>query len=146
MGGKGSGGMRPNAPQNNPANISASGGNGQSGNNTQAAKYIPGLPYGQGQETMNTEQSAPMAAASEVPIMQNLTPITPLTAPTERPDEHISTGMPFNPNTPGPESLGLPAAGATQYQNARDVIQGLANDPDAGPAMKYLADRIGNNY
>ena len=41
-GNQNSGGDRPTAPQNNPANISATGGAGQMG--TQAAKYIPGLP------------------------------------------------------------------------------------------------------
>lgn len=37
------GGMRPTAPQNNPMNVSARGGNGQSGDASQAAKYVPGL-------------------------------------------------------------------------------------------------------
>ena len=42
-GNKNSGGYRPNAPQNNPANVSATGGAGQSGNYT-------GFGYGQNQE------------------------------------------------------------------------------------------------
>ena len=54
------GGMRPTAPQNNPANISATGGNGQSGRATQPARYISGLPYGQGESTMATQMAAPM--------------------------------------------------------------------------------------
>ncbi len=44
------GGYRPTAPQNNPANVSATGGNGQSG--TQSAKYYSGMGYGQGQAMM----------------------------------------------------------------------------------------------
>ena len=136
--------MRPTASQNNPANISATGGNGQSGNNTQAAKYIPGLPYGQGQATMQQQMSAPMAG-SPAPQVPELPPITPLSVPTQRPDEHIATGMPFGPGV-GPEALNLPAAGSVQYQNARDAIQSLANDPDAGPAIKYLANKIGRAY
>lgn len=143
-GNQNSGGMRPTASQNNPANISATGGNGQSGNGTQAAKYIPGLPYGQGQATMQQQMSAPMAG-SPAPQAPELPPITPLSVPTQRPDEHIATGMPFGPGV-GPEALNLPAAGSVQYQNARDVIQSLANDPDAGPAIKYLADKIGRAY
>ena len=56
------GGPRPTAPQNNPANVSATGGAGQSG--TQGAKYYSGLPYGQGQAMMAQQQAAPMAAGA----------------------------------------------------------------------------------
>ena len=66
MGGTGSGGLRPGAPQNNPMNVNALGGNGQSG--TQAAKYIPGMPYGQGQAIMQQQQSAPMKAQAPTDI------------------------------------------------------------------------------
>lgn len=54
------GGMRPTAPQNNPANVSAVGGAGQSGK--QPTRYISGMPYGQGQELMQQQKSAPMSA------------------------------------------------------------------------------------
>jgi len=79
------GGMRPTAPQNNPANISATGGAGQSG--TQPARYISGLPYGEGQTTMAQQQSAPMvgpnksASSNANPLAAMMPPITPLTAP-----------------------------------------------------------------
>ena len=108
------GGYRPTAPQNNPANISATGGAGQSG--TQAARYIPGLPYGEGQKTMAQQQSAPMAGpnttsnaspASAGPIARMMSPITSLTAPTERPNEPLTAGMDFGAG-PGSEALNLP--------------------------------------
>jgi hypothetical protein len=106
------GGMRPTAPQNNPANISATGGNGQNG--TQAARYIPGMNYGQGQETMQQQQSAPMAgptprgSVKEAPMnVPGMPPITPLTAPTDRPDEPITSGVDFGPGA-GSEALNLP--------------------------------------
>ena len=60
------GGMRPTAPQNNPMNVNARGGNGQSGDATQAAKYVPGLPYGEGQALMETQGAAPLAAAPSI--------------------------------------------------------------------------------
>jgi len=84
------GGYRPTAPQNNPANVSATGGAGQSG--TQPARYISGLPYGEGQTTMAQQQSAPMAGPNKPsssnanPLAAMMPPITPLTAPTERAD------------------------------------------------------------
>ena len=102
------GGMRPTAPQNNPANVSATGGAGQSG--TQAARYIPGLPYGQGQTTMAQQQSAPMAGPTPTPTNMSggmLPSVTPLTAPTERPNEPVTHGMDFGPGA-GSEVLNLP--------------------------------------
>jgi len=107
------GGNRPTAPQNNPMNISARGGNGQSG--TQAARYVSGLPYGEGQELMQTQQSAPLAAAPG--IEQSRTPmasasaaasIIPMNAPTQRPDEAITFGADAGVG-PGLGSLGLPS-------------------------------------
>ena len=53
-------------PQYDPANVNPLGGNGQSG---QAKQYISGLPYGQGQATMQQQSGAPMAKAS-VPSAQ----------------------------------------------------------------------------
>jgi hypothetical protein len=103
------GGMRPTAPQNNPANISATGGAGQSG--TQAAKYIPGLAYGQGQTTMSQQMAAPMAgpnpSAPASPFGEMMPSVTPLTAPTERPNEPLTAGMDFGAG-PGSEALSLP--------------------------------------
>ena len=103
------GGFRPTAPQNNPANISAVGGAGQSG--TQPARYISGLPYGQGQEMMTQQQSAPMAGPNQAeassPLDAMMAPVTPLTAPTERPNEPLTAGMDFGAG-PGSEVLNLP--------------------------------------
>lgn len=101
-GNKNSGGFRPTAPQNNPANVSATGGAGQSG--TQGAKYISGLPYGEGQATMQQQMSAPMAGPTATP---GLPSVTPLTAPTERPNEPLTAGMDFGAG-PGSEALNLP--------------------------------------
>jgi hypothetical protein len=105
-GNQNSGGMRPTAPQNNPANVSATGGAGQSG--TQPARYISGMAYGEGQATMSQQQAAPMAGPADAnPLGAMLAPVTPLTAPTERPNEPITTGMDFGAG-PGSEVLNLP--------------------------------------
>jgi len=101
-GNKNSGGMRPTAPQNNPANVSGTGGAGQSG--TQAAKYIPGMAYGEGQATMQQQMAAPMAGPTPTPMLPS---VTPLTAPTERPTEPLTAGMDFGAG-PGSEALNLP--------------------------------------
>lgn len=84
-GNQNSGGFRPTAPQNNPANINAMGGNGQSG---QAVPDYTGFAYGQNQAIAEQAASAPMAkaapaAAPAAPSLDGLMGgITPLDAPT----------------------------------------------------------------
>lgn len=100
-GNQNSGGFRPTAPQNNPANISATGGNGQSGK--QPMRYISGMPYGQGQETMAQQAGAPMAQAAPVPTGQ-MPQLRDLMSPTNNPSEPITAGVDFGPG-PGSEAL-----------------------------------------
>lgn len=127
------GGMRPTAPQNNPANINPLGGNGQSGNGTQAPKYIPGMGYGQGQATMRQQEGAPMAgpaptpkaAAPRVASTAPLAEPRSLTAPSDFPDEPITTGAPIG-DTPGMESLMMPEP------------LPVVNDPDIELVREYF--------
>lgn len=103
-GNQNSGGMRPTAPQNNPANISATGGNGQSGK--QPMRYISGQPYGQGQATMQQQGGAPMAATSKpTAAPMGLPSIGTLLDETNNPSEPITAGVDFGP---GPGSAALP--------------------------------------
>jgi len=114
------GGFRPTAPQNSPMNISATGGNGQNG--TQAARYIPGLPYGQGEQTYAQQVSAPMAGTAPI---DGLPSVVGLTAPTQRPSEPITAGVDFGP---GPNStvIQLPNTQPTILTVLRQIAQ---NDP-----------------
>lgn len=120
------GGMRPTAPQNNPANISATGGNGQSG--TQPARYISGMAYGEGQATMQQQQGAAMAGpnaptAPAAPSLAALTQgpaITPLNAPTEFPDRPIGQNGIIDPTT-----LNLPPAVPGELDDAIQALQAL---------------------
>ena len=92
-GNENSGGPRPTAPQNNPANVNAMGGNGQSG---QANPNYTGFAYGQNQEINNQAASAPMAAAPAPanPMDSMMSGITPLNAETTN-DRPISDGIDF---------------------------------------------------
>ena len=130
------GGMRPTAPQNNPMNVNGRGGNGQSGDATQAAKYVPGLPYGEGQALMETQQSAPLAAASSIEqsgMPSGLAsaaasqPVIPLNAPSQRPDEPVTFGANAGPG-PGIEALGL----TQQGQSTAQVLQKLLPYDETG--------------
>ena len=112
---RGRGGMRPTAPQNNPMNVSATGGNGQNATASQAAQYIPQQSWGGASELMDIQQSAPMAAAPGIEssgmAMAPGTAAAPqeiisLDSPSQRPDEPISFGASFGEG-PGPSALGL---------------------------------------
>lgn len=111
MGGVGSGG--PNGgPQYNPANVNALGGNGQSG--TQPARYISGLPWGQGEATMATQQAAPMAGNPTAMVSgagamaASLPQVRELGAPTDYPEMPVSSGARLGPGN-GEDVLMLPS-------------------------------------
>ena len=105
---------------NNPASVSGPGSLSQrtDGGPTQPATYIPGLPYGQGQETYNNQVAAPMAGN---PIPQMEMP-TPLSAPTSRPNEPITSGV-NRGEGPGTEAMGqLPNTAYTLSDIFRNLL------------------------
>jgi hypothetical protein len=94
-GNKNSGGFRPTAPQNNPANVNAMGGDGQSG---QANPNYTGFAYGQNSEINTTADSAtmyketPASAAPANPMGNLMSGVVPLDAPTQD-DLPVSDGV-----------------------------------------------------
>ena len=125
------GGMRPTAPQNNPANVSATGGNGQSGRATQPAKYIAGMPYGEGQATMEQQMAMPMQGTEKVGTTR--LDITPLTVETKFRDEPITAGSDFGPG-PNSDILNLPSAELTVLSVLRKIAQ---QDPSGDTELIY---------
>jgi hypothetical protein len=120
----------------------------------QAARYISGLPYGEGQEMMNIQQSAPLAAAPS--IEQSNTPsglasaaasqpLIPLNSPSQWSDTPVTDGADRGAGG-DMSSLGLMNPIQTQYQNAYQLFQQIASNPDASPVIKYLAQRVGQTY
>jgi hypothetical protein len=133
------GGYRPTAPQNNPANVSATGGAGQSGRATQPARYIAGLPYGEGQATMEQQTSAPMQGAS-MPQMPQMEMPTLLGAPTMRPNEPITSGIDMGPG-PGSEAMrGLPNETPTLLDTLKYLAQ-FDSSGDAELIYRTILDR-----
>ena len=137
------GGMRPNAPQNNPANISANGGNGQSG--TQAPKYIPGMAAlgSSGVETMAQQQGAPMAGRSAQP--QGLSELSPLTAESQFPDQPITDGAPIGDGANSVANLPLGVSEDPDVQSARDhlpIIEWWATQPGSTQATRDYASYL----
>ena len=120
-GNENSGGNRPTAPQNNPANISATGGAGQMAK--QAPKYIPGMKSmgSTGVETMAQQSGAPLSGGPAP--TSGLPPVTEITAPTMFPEESVMSGA-SRGDGPGPEALNLPKE--------------PSNDPDIEMARMYF--------
>ncbi len=156
MAGKG-GYQRPTnpAPVSGPGKLSQRTDGGPSVDNTvQAAKYISGMPYGEGQELNSIAQSAPLAAA---PSVEN-TPSTPaapseplpmpvgLTEPTTRPDEPVMAGMPFGDGA-GPEAFGVtqapaPEVDVKQLAMVYAFVADAAKQPDASQDTINLARKL----
>ena len=154
MAGKG-GYQRPTspAPVSGPGSLSQRTDGGPA--DKQAARYVSGLPYGQGQEMMSLQTSAPMEAASTprpMPVPQTgaqtameSMPVVPLNAPTQRPDEPISHGADWGAG-PSLASLGLQSANTAQMQSAASMVQALANSGTASPALQFLAQQLGGRF
>lgn len=140
-GNQNSGGIRPTAPQNNPANVSGTGGAGQSG---QPQRYISGMPQGQGQALLAQQAAAPMAAAPTptpiTPQVSNLPSVTQISAPSERPEEPVTSGAVRGPGA-GPEALQLPGATDTSEDKARlmsylPALEAAAISPNSSQAFR----------
>lgn len=141
-----SGGNRPTASQNNPAMISATGGNGQSG--TQAAKYMPGLPYGTGGQNMSNQTAAPLAgnptaaveAASAAPA---LPAITGLNEPTQFPDQPVTHGGDMG-DGPSSSSLNLPAMATPQAESPIQFVQAMYMLDPTNQDLRFVLEGLSN--
>lgn len=91
----------------------------------QPARYIAGLPQGQGQATYNQQTAAPMYAEPE----QVLPEVTKITAPTQRQNEPIQAGI---DRGPGPDStvIRLP----NQQPTALSIMRQIAQNDSTGEA------------
>lgn len=115
----------------NPAPMSGPGALSQrtDGGPSQGAKYISGLPYGQGQETYNQQTAAPMAAAEPTPAAPALPPMLSLNDMTQRPDEPLTAGLDIG-DGPGSEVMNLP----NRSQSLVDTIRYLTQFDSSGDA------------
>jgi len=128
-------------PQTSPMNINPLGGNGQSGNATQAARYVPGMKSlgSTGVQTMAQEGGAKLAGN---PIPGYATPkgadVTPVTEPSQLPDQHVMDGSPLGP---GATSVNLPNPPSSDpdvqmIQNYLPAMEFWAMQPDTPQSTK----------
>lgn len=116
----------------NPAPVSGPGKFSQrtDGGPEQPMRYVPGMPYGEGQELMDIQHGAPMAEAAGPQMI-------PFHAPTERPDEPITHGAPIGAG-PGPEAL--PVGAPDDDKVAAVVRAAYANYPS--PQLSALVAQL----
>lgn len=124
----------------NPAPISGPGSLSQrtDGGATQPARYMSGLPYGEGQQNYDNQVAAPMAGN---PIPQMEMP-TPLMAPTARPNEPITSGVNIGA---GPGSEAKPMLPNPSY-TIQDVIRNLIPYDPSGEAELIYRSLLDEGY
>ena len=135
----------------NPAPVSGPGALSKRTDGAQPARYMSGGPYGEGQELMELQTSAPMSEAPQAVSprmprgggagrrpMGGTGEVTPLFAPTERPMEPLTAGAPFGP---GPS----PRPQRTYSGKLASTLAKLAEYDDSGSVRMYLrmAERRG---
>jgi len=129
------GGMRLTAPQNNPANVSGTGGAGQSG------RVAQGYAYGMNKQINDQVAGAPLAkgptfnaGSSPTSAMSSMPPATTITAPTELPDQSIMDGAPIGDGNNSIPGLPQPVPGPdnTQFNAAIQAYY---------PVLSYIASR-----
>lgn len=133
-GNQNSGGMRPTAPQNNPANVNALGGNGQSG--TQALKPMTGLTWGTNQATEDIGRAAPLAG--------NPTAMTtggPSLGGSQKPLVGLFDEVqPHEQNSSSGIVSSLPPMMTPQIDNAMQVVQTLYLQDPTNQDLKYVLE------
>lgn len=109
----------------------------------QPKMQLPDAKYGEQASFQQAQSAAPMAQApvaggsTPIPSPGNVPPITPLQAPTERPNEPVTAGAALGPGA-GPDSLGLQTDQATlrtqDAQALRKILPALIMEADSNDA------------
>ena len=118
---------------------------------------LPSAAYGEGVETQAIQSGAPLAKTPDVRGATNTavrqaaaqTPVTPLFAPSQRPDEPITTGIAMGPGA-GPEVLGINNNIDTEQDKARmaaylPALEVLATSPDSSQAFRNYVRQLRAN-
>ena len=107
--------------------------------------------YGEGVEMAALKAGAPLAQSpkspmlSQAPAVPTQEPVTSLYAPSQRPSEPITHGVNIGQGA-GTEALMMQNEIQGQYQSAYDLFTAMAQNPNASPTLKYLAQRIQQGF
>ena len=146
------------APVSGPGNLArrTDGGPGAK----QPMMTLPDAKYGEAKAFKQQEQGAPMAALGGMPTptgppagpgpggppggaqgpggpaMPDMP--TPLSDPTQRPDEPVTHGADAGPG-PGSDSLGLMSPAAQQHQDGMSALQSMVQAAPDNPTLQWLS-------
>ena len=105
-----------------------------------------GAPLAKSPDVRGATNTAVRDAAQQAVNAQPQQAPVSLYAPTQRPNEPITSGVDVGPG-PGSNALMMNANQVDgQYQNAYQLFNNLAANPNASPALKYLAQRIQQGF
>lgn len=97
----------------------------------QPARDLPNAAYGEQADFQSIQSGAQMSASA-----RQMPEVTPLTAPTQRPDEPVTAGVPSGPGV-GPEAIGVGLSNRDQSKvDTRQIAQYL-------PALERMANQPG---
>lgn len=121
-------------------------GTGGAGTNGQPTMYIPGMKSlgSTGESTMAQQKGAIMYSAEE--SMPSQPQLTPITAPTNMPDQSIMDGAPIGPGANSVEGLPMQASGDPDIDEIRayyPVLQFYASQPGASQGTKDYVTYLG---
>jgi hypothetical protein len=150
-------------PPQTPAGVSGPGplSKRTDGGPAQALRNLPDAKYGENSQFQALQQGAslsaspnPMGQATQSPggSPQQLPPnpaagqVVPLSAPTARPNEPVTSGAAVGPG-PGPSALGNQPAQVGQqdigkFSQSLPYFEMLANMPDANPSTRMLVNLV----
>ena len=128
------------APVSGPGSLSqrTDGGATEGMSKPQPKAVYTGLPYGDN-KSVNDQQSGADIAGTGIPSMP--TPIVPLNAPTQRPNEPVTTGINMGPGG-GTETRQLPNVGPSLV----DTIKRLTQFDPSGDAELIYRQLTDNGY
>ena len=108
--------------------------------------------YGDGVAYDAAKSGAPLATAPKNPMLSQAPqvptkqlPVTGLYDQTQRPEEPVTHGIDLGPGG-GSNILAMQDQGAGQYQDAYQMFQAMAQNPNASPSLQYLAQRIQQGF
>jgi hypothetical protein len=119
----------------NPAPVSGPGKLSRRTDGNQPVMEMTGGGYGERKALRDMQGAAPMS--QEMP--QQMPQITGLLAPTERPAEPITDGMPFGPGVNTVPNTVLP--NTSSLRTTLEKILSVDTDPDVETLYNYLMDR-----
>ena len=130
----------------NPAPVSGPGklSRRTDGGPTQGAKYMAGSgKYGEGKALMEAQQSAPMSGGTPAPapvaVPAPQSPLQGLFAPTQRPDEPVTAGVPVGP---GESPVPIPAGNYDMINKYMPALETMAAQPDAPETFKAFVNYV----